>query len=86
MNGAGAARGRAIHGFRNAALRILSVSPLAFAAAHEAPNGHHHPQAEHLHFSRDEFAARRANTIAEMQRRGLRALLLFRQESTCMPG
>jgi len=36
---------------------------------------------EHIHFSRDEFAARRAATIAELQRRGLRALLLFRQES-----
>jgi len=38
-------------------------------------------QGEHIHFTRDEFAARRAQTVAEMQRRGLRALLLFRQES-----
>ncbi len=38
-------------------------------------------QGEHTHFTRDEFAARRAQTVAEMQRRGLRALLLFRQES-----
>lgn len=36
---------------------------------------------EHTHFSRDEFAARRAAAVAELQRRGLRALLLFRQES-----
>jgi Xaa-Pro dipeptidase len=36
---------------------------------------------EHTHFSREEFSERRAATIAEMQRRGLRALLLFRQES-----
>src|SRR5271169_658647 len=38
-------------------------------------------QAEHIHFTRDEFAARRARTVAELQRRGLGALLLFRQES-----
>ncbi|MCW3473078.1 M24 family metallopeptidase [Limobrevibacterium gyesilva] len=36
---------------------------------------------EHIHFSRDEFAARRARTLAEMQRRGLSTLLMFRQES-----
>ena len=38
-------------------------------------------QGEHIHFSREEFAGRRARTVAEMQRRGLRALLMFRQES-----
>ncbi len=36
---------------------------------------------EHIHFSRDEFAERRARTVAELQRRGLAALLMFRQES-----
>jgi Xaa-Pro dipeptidase len=36
---------------------------------------------EHIHFSRAEFAARRAATVAAMQARGLRALLMFRQES-----
>ncbi len=34
-----------------------------------------------LHFSREEFAGRRARVLAEMQKRGLDALLLFRQES-----
>ncbi|MDA8253100.1 MAG: Xaa-Pro peptidase family protein [Rhodospirillales bacterium] len=38
-------------------------------------------QGEHTHFTRAEFDDRRARTVAEMQRRGLRALLLFRQES-----
>ena len=38
-------------------------------------------QGAHIHFSRAEFDARRARTVAEMQRRGLRALLMFRQES-----
>jgi Xaa-Pro dipeptidase len=38
-------------------------------------------QSEHIHFSRAEFDARRAAVIAELQRRGLRALLMFRQES-----
>jgi Xaa-Pro dipeptidase len=38
-------------------------------------------QGEHIHFSRDEFAARRAQAVAELQRRGLGALLMFRQES-----
>jgi Xaa-Pro aminopeptidase len=38
-------------------------------------------QGEHIHFSRDEFAARRAEAVAELQRRGLGALLMFRQES-----
>jgi Xaa-Pro dipeptidase len=38
-------------------------------------------QGEHTHFSRAEFDARRAAALAELQRRGLRALLLFRQES-----
>jgi Xaa-Pro dipeptidase len=38
-------------------------------------------QGEHTHFSRAEFDDRRAGTIAELQRRGLRALLMFRQES-----
>jgi Xaa-Pro dipeptidase len=36
---------------------------------------------EHIHFTRDEFAARRAQAVAELQRRGLGALLMFRQES-----
>src|SRR5690242_21872804 len=34
-----------------------------------------------LHFAKDEFAARRAETIARLQRRGLDGLLMFRQES-----
>jgi len=34
-----------------------------------------------LHFSTAEFADRRARTIAELQRRGLDGLLMFRQES-----
>ncbi|HJQ56684.1 MAG TPA: Xaa-Pro peptidase family protein [Vineibacter sp.] len=34
-----------------------------------------------LHFSREELAERRARTIAELQRRGLDGLLMFRQES-----
>ncbi len=38
-------------------------------------------QGEHIHFAREELDGRRARTVAEMQRRGLRALLLFRQES-----
>jgi Xaa-Pro dipeptidase len=38
-------------------------------------------QGEHIHFSRDEFAARRGQAVAELQRRGLGALLMFRQES-----
>ena len=38
-------------------------------------------QGEHTHFSRAEFDDRRARVVAEMQRRGLRALLMFRQES-----
>ena len=38
-------------------------------------------QGEHTHFSGAEFDARRAATVAELQRRGLRALLMFRQES-----
>ncbi|HEY0910262.1 MAG TPA: Xaa-Pro peptidase family protein, partial [Bradyrhizobium sp.] len=38
-------------------------------------------QGEHTHFSRAEFGDRRARCLMEMQRRGLRALLLFRQES-----
>ena len=38
-------------------------------------------QGEHLHFTRDELDARRAGAVAEMQRRGLKALLMFRQES-----
>ena len=37
--------------------------------------------ADHLHFSHEEFARRRASAVAEMTRRGLRALLMFRQES-----
>ena len=36
---------------------------------------------EHIHFTRDEFAERRAAAVAELQRRGLGALLMFRQES-----
>lgn len=36
---------------------------------------------EHIHFTRDEFADRRAHTIASMQAHGLTALLIFRQES-----
>jgi Xaa-Pro dipeptidase len=38
-------------------------------------------QGEHTHFPIAEFADRRARTVAAMQVRGLRALLLFRQES-----
>ncbi len=38
-------------------------------------------QGEHIHFSRAELDARRAATVAAMQSRGLRALLIFRQES-----
>jgi Xaa-Pro dipeptidase len=38
-------------------------------------------QGEHIHFAREELEARRARTVAELQRRGLRALLIFRQES-----
>jgi Xaa-Pro dipeptidase len=38
-------------------------------------------QGEHTHFTRPEFADRRARAIAEMQRRGMSALLMFRQES-----
>lgn len=34
-----------------------------------------------LHFSREEFSQRQAATIAELQRRGLDGLLMFRQES-----
>lgn len=34
-----------------------------------------------LHFSREEFVQRRASTVAELQRRGLDGLLMFRQES-----
>lgn len=34
-----------------------------------------------LHFSREELAARRARTVAELERRGLDGLLMFRQES-----
>ena len=34
-----------------------------------------------LHFSREELAARRAASIAAMQKRGLDGLLMFRQES-----
>src|ERR1043165_6487207 len=34
-----------------------------------------------LHFSREEFSQRQAATIAEMQKRGLDGLLMFRQES-----
>jgi Xaa-Pro dipeptidase len=39
-----------------------------------------HP-GEHLHFSRAELEERRDRAVAELQRRGLRALLMFRQES-----
>jgi Xaa-Pro dipeptidase len=39
------------------------------------------PPGAHLHFDRAEFAARQAATVAEMERRGLSALLIFRQES-----
>ena len=38
-------------------------------------------QGEHIHFPRAELDARRDRTVAELQRRGLRALLMFRQES-----
>ena len=38
-------------------------------------------QGEHVHFSRTELDARRGRAVAELQRRGLRALLIFRQES-----
>jgi Xaa-Pro dipeptidase len=38
-------------------------------------------QGEHIHFSRAELDERRARTVAELQRRGLGALLMFRQES-----
>ena len=38
-------------------------------------------QGEHVHFTRAEFDDRCARAVAEMQRRGLRALLMFRQES-----
>jgi Xaa-Pro dipeptidase len=38
-------------------------------------------QGEHIHFTPAEFAARRAAAVADLQRRGLRALLMFRQES-----
>ncbi len=38
-------------------------------------------QGEHIHFVREEFERRRADAVAELQRRGLRALLMFRQES-----
>ena len=34
-----------------------------------------------LHFTREELTARRARAIAELERRGLSALLMFRQES-----
>ncbi len=34
-----------------------------------------------LHFTREEFASRQQRALAEMQRRGLSALLMFRQES-----
>jgi Xaa-Pro dipeptidase len=34
-----------------------------------------------LHFTREEFAARQEHALAEMRRRGLAALLMFRQES-----
>ena len=36
---------------------------------------------EHIHFTRAELEARRAAAVAAMQARGLRALLMFRQES-----
>ena len=38
-------------------------------------------QGEHIHFGRDEFDRRRDAAVAELQRRGLRAALMFRQES-----
>ena len=38
-------------------------------------------QGEHIHFSGAEFDERRARAVAGLQRRGLRALLMFRQES-----
>ncbi len=38
-------------------------------------------QGEHIHFPRAEFDERRDRAVAELQRRGLRALLIFRQES-----
>lgn len=38
-------------------------------------------QGEHLHFSRAELDSRRDATLAAMQAQGLRALLIFRQES-----
>ena len=38
-------------------------------------------QGEHLHLDRAELAGRRAAALGELHRRGLRALLLFRQES-----
>ncbi len=38
-------------------------------------------QGEHIHFSHAELDDRRARAVAELQRRGLRALLMFRQES-----
>lgn len=41
----------------------------------------HIRQGEHVHFSHAEFADRRARTVAELQRRGLRGVLMFRQES-----
>ena len=34
-----------------------------------------------LHFTKDELAARRAASVAAMQKRGLDGLLMFRQES-----
>src|ERR1700761_926140 len=34
-----------------------------------------------LHFSKEELAARRAKSVAELQKRGLDGLLMFRQES-----
>ncbi len=39
------------------------------------------PQGLHTHFTADEFAARKAATLAAMHARGLHALLMFRQES-----
>jgi Xaa-Pro dipeptidase len=36
-----------------------------------------------LHFTRDEFTARRRRVCAEMAKAGLDGLLLFRQESMC---
>jgi Xaa-Pro dipeptidase len=38
-------------------------------------------QGEHVHFASEEMDERRSRTVAELQRRGLRALLMFRQES-----